>query len=178
MSFKVHSVILRDFLSAASSPTPPHSVPAVLHIHRDGDRTRTQITADPKEQQSQSHQGTRSATLPSPSCLTSHHMLLSAPGSTNLFNPGSQQSWQGSRNARILLPRDNFSTNLHFCYCLSLPDGHPGSPAHSFCGAALPLFYPASSLTSLFCSHSTHFPNLCLVSFFFFFNCSQYVTLY
>lgn len=122
--------------------------------------------------------GTRSATLPPPSCLTSHHMLLSAPGSTNLFNPGSQQSWQGSRNTRILLPRDNSSTNLHFCYCLPLPDGHPGSPEHSFCGAALPLFYPASSLTSLFCSHSTHFPNLCLVSLFFFFNCSQYVTLY
>lgn len=30
MSFKVHSVILRDFLSAASSPTPPHSVPALF----------------------------------------------------------------------------------------------------------------------------------------------------
>lgn len=94
-------------------------------------------------------------------------MLLSALGRINLFNPGSQQSWQGSRNTRILLPRDNFSTNLHFCYCPPFPDGHPASPAHSFCGAALPLFYPTSSLTSLFCSHSTHFPNLCLVSFFF-----------
>lgn len=129
----------------------------------------------PKPQQTQRNNspkatlGTRSATLPPLSC---HPTTCSSlhQGRTDLFSIlAASRVGRGSRNTKIPLPRDNFSTNLHFCYCLPpFSDGHPGPPANSFCGAALPLFYPASSLTSLFCSHSTHFPNLCLVSPFIF----------
>jgi len=98
-------------------------------------------------------------------------------GSINLFNPCNQQCWQRSRNTRLLLPRDNFSTHLCFCCCLSLPDGHPGSPIQSFFGVALPslLSNVLSNIYVLFPFQS--FPKFVLFLFFLIaLNMSLYIT--